>query len=194
MEPSQTSAPALEPKPESENIMATGTPKKGKGMLYGMIILAIVAIAGIGFGVWAMLDKKAQEEQLNSQITVLKTQTNELLDKLSEAETEAEAERDTENAKEEQETVSSWPVKVGVLLSDFYVLNDSDKVVTKDESINIVRLEVCDSPVGPGVIKEITCGVVYDGGKEGMYLYDGETGTLRFYTIDEWKAYLDSNR
>ena len=198
--PAPTPAPAPEPKPTpaptptpDSNMMAAGNPKKsGKGMVYGMIFLAILAIAGIGFGVWTMLDSNTQKEQLNSQITTLKAQNNELLEKL--AETESEDAEDEGEVTEEQEAVSLWPAKAGVVYSNFYVLNDSDEVIAKDESISIENLLVCDQPVGPQVIKEITCGVTYDGGKEGEYFYNGETGALKFYTADEWKAYLDSQK
>lgn len=192
--PEPVATPEPEPKPkEEQNMMAAGTPKKSnKGMILGMVFLAILAIAGIGFGVWTMLDSNTQKEQLNSQITTLKAQNNELLDKL--AETESEGTEDEETTEEVEESISYWPAKAGVVYSSFYVLNDSDEVITKDESINIENLLVCDQPVGPQVIKEITCGVTYDGGKEGEFFYNGETGILKFYTADEWKAYLDSQK
>lgn len=70
----------------NENIMAQGVSEKkkgGKGMLYGMILLAVLAIGGIGFGVWAYMDGDAQKNNLNEQIDSLKKQNNDLMDQLS---------------------------------------------------------------------------------------------------------------
>ncbi len=71
-------------------MMASGAePKKnGKGMVIGMILFALLAVGGIGFGVWAMMDgnnqKSQVEKQLNAQIDSLKQQNDELTEKLSE--------------------------------------------------------------------------------------------------------------
>ncbi len=78
---SSSSAPVA-----SENIMAQGVSEKkkgGKGMLYGMILLAVLAIGGIGFGVWAYMDGDTQKNSLNEQIASLKKQNNDLMDQIS---------------------------------------------------------------------------------------------------------------
>ena len=86
--PAPAPAPTLAPVAAPENnMMAAGGKKKSNGMLYGMILLAILAIGGIGFGVWAMMDKNGQSETLNTQISVLKQQNNELQEKLNSATT-----------------------------------------------------------------------------------------------------------
>ena len=76
---------AKEPEP---NIMAQGVSEKksSKGMLYGLILCLILAVGGIGFGVWAMMDGNTQKEQLNTQISSLKKQNNELSEKIIELE------------------------------------------------------------------------------------------------------------
>ncbi len=56
---------------------------KSNGMLLGMILLGILAVGGIGFGAWAMMDGNAQKEVLNTQIDALKQQNDELQEKLS---------------------------------------------------------------------------------------------------------------
>ena len=56
------------------NPMAMGPTKPGKGGAIAAVLFAILAVAGIGFGVWAMLDSKAQKDALNEQITTLKEQ------------------------------------------------------------------------------------------------------------------------
>ena len=85
--PSAAPAPATKPKAEEPNMMTQGVSakKKGKGAILGMVLLGILAVGGISFGVWEMLDANTQKEQLNSQISTLKQQNNELQDKLSES-------------------------------------------------------------------------------------------------------------
>ena len=60
--------------------------RKNNGMLVGMILLAVLAVGGIGFGVWAMVDGDSQEKQLNIQIDTLKQQNSELISKLNNSE------------------------------------------------------------------------------------------------------------
>jgi uncharacterized protein HemX len=66
------------------NMMADGGEKKkgGNGMLYGMILCAVLAIGGIGFGVWAMMDGNSQKNSYEEQISALKKQNNELQEKI----------------------------------------------------------------------------------------------------------------
>ena len=87
-----TAAASVAPSAPQENMMATGVSakKSGKGMVIGLILCLLSAAGGIGFGVWAMMDGNQQKDQLNEQITALKTQNNELLDKLSEPSTQTE--------------------------------------------------------------------------------------------------------
>ncbi len=51
-----------------------GKSKKSHGMLYGMILLAILAAGGIGFGVWAMMDGNSQVAKKDEQIADLRGQ------------------------------------------------------------------------------------------------------------------------
>ena len=48
--------------------------KGGNGMLIGMILCAILAIGGIGFGVWAMMDGNSQVAEKDKQIANLNRQ------------------------------------------------------------------------------------------------------------------------
>ncbi len=77
------------------NMMQSGNKNKGKGgkgTIYGMIFFAILAIAGIGFGVWTMMDGNTQKDSLNSQISTLKQQNNDLMDKISDMSEQEEEE------------------------------------------------------------------------------------------------------
>ncbi len=94
--PEAPAAPAMAPAP----VVAK---KKGSGMIIGMILLALVATGGIGFGVYMFMEKGNVETSLNKQIKTLKEQNADLLEKLAqmaeqeEAEAEAEAEEELED-------------------------------------------------------------------------------------------------
>ncbi len=112
MQPNQNTAgaaPAVENQAASgQSNMAAGVneKKKGKGMVYGLILLAILAAGGIGFGVWAMMNGDTEKEQLNAQISTLKAQNNELSEKVFEFE-----ENNTGTINEENGTENSIEVK-----------------------------------------------------------------------------------
>ena len=71
--------------------------KKSHGMLYGMILLAILAAGGIGFGVWAMMDGNSRVAKKDEQIASLNSQ---LAEKSQE---QTEVESDTTIIDEEKE-------------------------------------------------------------------------------------------
>lgn len=58
--------------------------KSGSGMLIGLILCLLLAVGGIGFGVWMMMDGNTQKDALNQQISVLKKQNNELQKQIDE--------------------------------------------------------------------------------------------------------------
>ena len=67
-----------------DNEMATGANEKkkgGNGMLIGLVLCVIAAVAGIGFGVWAMMDGNSQKDNYEKRISSLKSQINELQNK-----------------------------------------------------------------------------------------------------------------
>ena len=76
----ETSAPVPE---QNTNIMAKSMNEKKKtnGMLIGMILCAIFAVGGIGFGVWAMMDGNAKEARMNNDINELRQQVEDLKNK-----------------------------------------------------------------------------------------------------------------
>lgn len=75
---------------EANMEVASGVPmgapakKSSKGMIYGMIIFMILAIGGIGFGVWAMMDGNMQKANLEKQISDLRAQNNQLQEQIAE--------------------------------------------------------------------------------------------------------------
>ena len=51
-----------------DNLVFRDKPKKNTGMIVGMVILAILAAGGIGFGVWAYLSRKQKNTRDTTKI------------------------------------------------------------------------------------------------------------------------------
>lgn len=60
---------------------------KNSGMLIGLIVLAIVALGGIGFGVWAMVDGNNRVADVNEKMDDLKKQNDNLNEQSTKEET-----------------------------------------------------------------------------------------------------------
>ncbi len=115
-------ASAVTPEAKSEktpeqNIMAAGVSekKKGKGMVLGLILLALLAAGGIGFGVWAMMDGNSQVAKKDATIKDLKQQNSDLLEQLD----NASATTDDPGANEAVNTedyiyVGEWGLKIKI--------------------------------------------------------------------------------
>lgn len=120
--------------PAQENMMAQGTAvgknageKKSKGMVLGMIILVILAVGGIGFGVWAMMDGNSQKEQLNSQISTLKQQNSELMDQMS-----------ATTGSTEENTVININTDANVDASSYIYISEWGKKIKISDSLEVV--------------------------------------------------------
>ena len=75
MEPNQNSQNV---EPISNNdIVFRDKPKRNKGVIAGMVCLALLAIGGISFGVWAMMDGNARIEKKDEQIAELNNKLTE---------------------------------------------------------------------------------------------------------------------
>lgn len=72
---SMPNTPDVSPADAGGDVVFQDKPKKkSHAMLYGMIFLAILAVAGIGFGVWAMLDGNSRAQKKDEQISQLQSQ------------------------------------------------------------------------------------------------------------------------
>jgi len=121
--PLATPTLAAKSRTEEPNMMKQGVSakKKGKGAVLGMILLGILAVGGISFGIWEMLEVNTQKEQLNSQINILKQQNNELQDKLEDATsgstTDIDVDTDTETSSADTTDyiyVAEWGLKIKI--------------------------------------------------------------------------------
>ena len=154
----------VEPVSGSDIVFRNG-PKSNKGMIAGMVCLALLAIGGISFGVWAMMDGNAKVEQLSAQIDALKQQNSELQEKI------VEVEKNETTAKCRSGGVGyDTEVVEGV----FYVKNAYGEIVAQSTVSNISDIVACDFFSEANNIK---CAVTSSEG-EGWFLYDYKNNIL----------------
>ena len=96
--------------------MDTPAKKSGHGMLIGLILCILLAIGGIGFGVWAMIDGNTQKTNFEKQISELRAQNNKLLEQLAEG-GDVDIDVDVENGTssvdpEDYIYVGEWGLKI----------------------------------------------------------------------------------
>lgn len=129
-------------------------PKKSHGMLYGMILLAILAAGGIGFGVWAMLDGNSQVAKKNEQISDLRSQLvekNEVVDDTTVVDVESDNESGVHNNPVITSTNSS---------KEFQLHFDSSVLAGKgDDGANIIGIDVKNGKVEKCELGRRTYGV-----------------------------------
>ena len=113
----------MEPSQNNQNVESVSKndgavwdkPKGNKGLAIGMICLALLAVGGISFGVWAMLDGNTKVGQLNSQIDSLKQQNEELKSKINDAVADVEIDTDDDDVKAADYIyVGEWGIKIKV--------------------------------------------------------------------------------
>ena len=88
--------------------------KKNNGMLLGLILCLLLAIGGIGFGVWAMMDGNSQKDALNNQINTLKQQNDELMEQVGDGDTIINIDTDTDVDTADYIYVGEWGVKIKI--------------------------------------------------------------------------------
>ena len=154
MEPNQNNQD-VEPVSNSD-IVFRDKPKMNKGVIVGMVCLALLAVGGISFGVWAMLDGDQQKERLNSKISDLESEIVQKDDKISELE-----EKNSSSSTQQQEY--------------------SDE---EQRGFTIIEIGDCimDSGTVEGGVKGneiLKCQAITSDG-EGIFAWDSDSEQLRF--------------
>ena len=93
--------------------------KKSSAVALGMLCMTIAALAGIAFGVWAMMDSESKKDELKSQISSLKTENAELKNNTNMIVDDAEETVDIETGYENVDStdyiyVGDWGLKIGI--------------------------------------------------------------------------------
>ena len=106
--------PAVDTGPEPEPAPVKGKKKNGSGLIIAMVFVILLAAGGIGFGVWAMMDGNQQKEELNSQISSLKKQNSELMEKIDNSTDTMDDVTDKTVDTKEYIYVGEWGVKIRI--------------------------------------------------------------------------------
>ena len=115
--------------------MFENAPKKSNGMLIGLVLCLILAIGGIGFGVWAMMDGNSRAQKKDEQISQLQSQLAEKSEVVVEDDTTVV--EDTSVGEYKNPVIRSDNTEVSYYVN-FQSSNILGQDVTKRVSINVV--------------------------------------------------------
>lgn len=149
--------------------------KKGNGMLLGMICFLILAVGGIGFGVWAMMDKNTEITNLNDQISKLKSQINEKDETIEELNAEIESLQGTDGEKNDEEGALQFNTYEGV----FTVSDEDGTVLAQEGDVKVAEISSCDKTKDETAII-YQCSITTVDGGSGVFEYDYLTEELTY--------------
>lgn len=187
------------PEPPRENMMATvpASKKGGKGSLIAMVFFAILAVGGVGFGVWSMMDKDSQVDALNKTVSDLKGKNNELemqIETLNDTITNLRNEiannsnNSGNNDNNQNNNVPPEEDKSSNIVADysddgFYLKDGNGNVLAHDNGRVVTGIISCEN----GTAEEsstLKCVVMTLEG-EGFYIYNRNNNTLSFTLTGE---------
>ena len=156
-------------KPGSD-VVFQDKPKKNMGVILTIVLLALLAAGGIGFGVWAMMDGNSQVAKKDEQISALKKQNSELQDKVTEME-EASSKNELE-AIEEQNQNEETGGQIDV---------ERTEETSNEEGYRVISIGDCffDGGAAIGGINMLKCEAETSLGK-GKFVWDSERNELFF--------------
>ena len=154
MEPSQVTN--INERPGGD-LVFRDTSKKSKGMIIGMVVLALLATGGIGFGVWAMMDGNSQKEQLNGKISDLESEIVQKNDKIS----ELGSKNSSSSVQQQQEYLDEGQ-------GEFTIIEIGDCIMdsgTVEDGVKNNEILKCRATTSNG---------------EGIFTWDSDSNRLRF--------------
>ena len=162
------------------DIVFSDKPKKSHAMLIGMILLAIIAAGGIGFGVWAFLDgnsrvakKDEQIADLNNQISSLEQEKSDLTDQVAKL-TDSNNQAQSQIADDEQK-----------IQEDEAKIQEDEALISQyqqNESNGYQVTSIGDCAFDTGSINVLKCDATTSIGN-GKFVWDSQSGKLRFITL-----------
>ena len=158
--------------------------KGGNGLKIATAIACVVAVCGIGFGVYGMIDagsakdlafsKDAKISDLNSEVTNLNARIKDLEDQINKQQDYS----DQDNDESEQASVNSRDLTAEVQNGVFILKNSNGMVVTQDTTKNIAEIISCDSGTSSSNAT-LKCATRTVDGKSVWFIYDFENGELK---------------
>ena len=102
---------------QKDDVVFRDKSQKKTGMIAGMIVLALLAAGGIGFGVWAYLSGNQKEAELNNRIADYERQLDEIRQSKQEDDTTTAAADDDSTSQIDSGDyiyVGSWDLKIKI--------------------------------------------------------------------------------
>ena len=151
--PNMQTQPVAPAEPEV-NPMTMGPKKSGKGGIIAVILFALLAAGGIGFGVYTMMNSKKQEDALNEQIATLKKQNSELMEKIAEGGEGSESSASTNAWDDFSKNMVSETMSI---MGEYPFYNGSENVyyVMHANKNNSGHLTIVDDSVDNATILEL---------------------------------------
>lgn len=168
--------PAVTPPVEQKVEKVEGEKKKNQAMMFALVICLLLAVGGVGFGIWAMFSGNERADELSAKVTTLQNQNAELTEQITKLNPEsgdidgtngAGTTEDIENqASLEARYWASTEVRDGI----FYVLDAEGNVIVQSNATGPVvnEIEACESSSDNTIL---TCTVNTTDG-DGWFLYD----------------------
>ena len=136
------------------NMMIGGTQKKNTGLIVGMVICAVLAVGGIGFGIYGMVEANSAKDIIvtkDTEISNLTGQLDSLNVKIDELESEVNAQQDSSNQetqtdkKQDISIVDDGNLTPGIENGVFVFKNSEGAIVMQDNEIrNVSYIIACD--------------------------------------------------
>ena len=104
--------------------------KKSNGMLIGLILCLLLAIGGVGFGIWMMMDGNTQKDNLNKQISDLRKQNNDLLEQIEEIDVDAQEELNGDIALDLLQKANKTNSSYGIGYANVYAKYNGDDEIS----------------------------------------------------------------
>ena len=124
-----TVAPTVDTTAPKDDIVFRDKTRRGSGMMIGMIVLALLAAGGIGFGVWAYLSGNQKETELNNKIAEYENQLKEL-GQSGQGDGNIDVSSTSQDDSEKYIYVGEWGLKIKVpetlLFASYSYEQDSD--------------------------------------------------------------------
>ena len=174
---SKTNGPAF----GNGSSVVEGKGGKKTGWILGLVVLAIIAAGGVGFGVWAWMDGNTQKDALNEQISDLKKQNNELLNQITELQNSIE---EYENSEDGEVVLVEWDTaKAEIVDGVFSIKSEDGEIIAQDNSVEVTEIISCDSGTSAAPSPLICNVTTVDG--QGKFVYSYDDGTLSFTATTE---------
>lgn len=187
-----------------DDIVFRDKPKKSHGMLYGMVLLAILAIGGIAFGVWEMMDGNSQVAKKDEQIADLRGQLAEKNEAVEEDVAIADTVTDSDMSNPIISTALPAQYKVRYTIPVYADGGTGNLFVVTIKDGNYESCGVVDIPTNDCVITGVPSGIykavtLYEGNgiggeKVGFLMSDGSLWYVDLYEGSTLKKEMQAKK